>query len=229
MLVPVFIYAFISLIFLMRVLDYQEQVLEAMDCLAEESSIAMATTGNKLLISPVSMTAKVNLSLDSKLKVSMLRSNVDEESKRIELNADYIVPLPCSLFGFSYLPCSEKMVTRGFCGVKRRGIQKDNTTVFVTETGSVYHKDQSCTYLKIHVTQVQFSDIPGFRNENGGIYKACKKCCSSINLSEQSKVYIANYGERYHTTKSCKAIKRTVKTIMFSEVGNRLPCSKCGS
>lgn len=41
-------------------------------------------------------------------------------------------------------------------------------------------------------------------------------------------VYITDYGDCYHYDLLCSGLKRTIQAIPISEVGTRTPCSKCG-
>ena len=40
-------------------------------------------------------------------------------------------------------------------------------TVYVTETGVVYHKDYNCTHLKLSIHMASASEIEHMRNESG--------------------------------------------------------------
>lgn len=41
-------------------------------------------------------------------------------------------------------------------------------------------------------------------------------------------VYITDYGDCYHYDLLCSGLKRTIQAVPISEVGTRTPCSKCG-
>lgn len=95
-------------------------------------------------------------------------------------------------------------------------------TVWVTQTGQVYHKDENCTYIKLSIRRVDRDELDHLRNNSGGKYHACELCGGG-----GSSVYITNYGDRYHSSVACSGLKRTVSSIPVSEIGNRRPCSKC--
>lgn len=97
--------------------------------------------------------------------------------------------------------------------------------VYVTETGTVYHKNRGCSYLNPSIRQVLVADLEKLRNESGAIYYACP-LCDGRNLGEAC--YITDYGTNYHTYTMCPGLKRTIYEVKLSEVHGKGPCSKCG-
>ena len=65
-------------------------------------------------------------------------------------------------------------------------------------------------------------------SSSDGKYKICERCCHGITPQDGEEVYITIYGDRYHKSRTCSGLKRTIREIMLSQVGNRAPCSKCG-
>lgn len=96
--------------------------------------------------------------------------------------------------------------------------------VYVTATGTVYHKDENCTYLKPSVKEVSMQSLDDLRNEGGAIYHACESCGAYAGAS----VYITDHGNRYHSTLSCSGLKRTVNRVMIEDTEGMRACSKCG-
>lgn len=94
----------------------------------------------------------------------------------------------------------------------------------MTETGTVYHKDRSCTYLKLSIRKVSYSVTGKLRNRYGEKYYACSCCRSGVGAT----VYITDTGNRYHADRSCSGLKRTIHKIKESEVSHLPSCSKCG-
>lgn len=99
--------------------------------------------------------------------------------------------------------------------------------VYVTESGSVYHKNIGCTYLNLSVNHVPGQGVSGLRNRYGEKYSPCETCAKNQNPA--GTVYITDTGNRYHNLESCSGLKRTVKMVKYSQVeGTMHVCSRCG-
>lgn len=99
-------------------------------------------------------------------------------------------------------------------------------TVFITETGKVYHCDENCSYIKPDIINVLYGEAQDLKNEGGTGYRLCEVCGIEINL-EQTQVFITRGGYAIHSRLDCPTIKRTVRTVLLSEVNNYLPCHRC--
>lgn len=123
---------------------------------------------------------------------------------------------------------------RAWTGREGRPIKKDDTgteetqddepTVFVTQTGSVYHTDPNCTHIRLSVSTVSKSSISTRRNRHGAKYHPCEKCGEAAG----GTVYITKEGNRYHSSLECSGLKRTVREYKLSEVEGMRVCSRCG-
>lgn len=100
------------------------------------------------------------------------------------------------------------------------------TTVYVTETGEVYHKDRNCTHLQISVREIPQEAVGQYRNEKGGRYAECEKCKGTF---AGGSLYITREGDCFHYNRDCPGIKRTVYAILLREAGEYRPCSRCGT
>lgn len=96
--------------------------------------------------------------------------------------------------------------------------------VYITETGTVYHRRRDCRHLKITIRIVALEDIQGERNESGGKYHKCERCG---NFGSSGVVFVTNQGDKYHTSASCSGLKRTIYVVKITETGGRGPCSGC--
>lgn len=104
---------------------------------------------------------------------------------------------------------------------------QEEQMVYVTETGSVYHRKLECSYLNLSVSHVSGSAIGEYRNQNGEKYSPCETCARNQNPA--GIVYITDTGNRYHNLESCSGLKRTVRLVKCSEVNSRMhACSRCG-
>lgn len=96
--------------------------------------------------------------------------------------------------------------------------------VYITETGSKYHRLQDCTYLEVTIKGAKGWEIDDLRNHSKEKYYACESC----KPVKEGLIYITDWGNRYHGKSDCKALKRTVFVIPLSKAGDRSACSKCG-
>ena len=97
--------------------------------------------------------------------------------------------------------------------------------VYVAATGGVYHKDPGCYHLNVTVRSVPAGAVGAARNRGGGRYRACEHCAAAA--AAAGTVFITPEGDRYHVTRDCSGLKRTVRSVPLSECGLR-PCSNCG-
>lgn len=142
-----------------------------------------------------------------------------------ELEVTYQIRLPIPMFGVPPVTCREKMRIKAWVGYEKPGFEKDDEkTVYVTETGLVYHKDYHCTYLELSIHMVQPEELEGLRNTGGGKYYPCERCMGH----GKRGVYITDSGDRYHSSLSCSGLKRTVYAVPMSEVVGKGACSRCG-
>ncbi len=105
---------------------------------------------------------------------------------------------------------------------------ENNIYVYVAENGTVYHMDIACTYLRLGIQSVGADVVDTLRNQSGGKYKPCESCMGEQSAADYSFVYITPYGARYHRTKDCSGLRRTVRRVLRSAVPGLPPCSKCG-
>ena len=106
------------------------------------------------------------------------------------------------------------------------GDEKKETMVYVTASGTVYHKKLNCSHLNLSVSKVAGSGVSSKRNDYGEKYHACESC--SRGQSPGSYVYITKSGNRYHNNKNCSGLKRTVRLVKESDVGDLRACKRCG-
>jgi len=142
-----------------------------------------------------------------------------------ELAVSYQVRLPIPVFRVSPVSYKESMRIKAWTGYEKSIFgNKDEETVYITETGIVYHKDYHCTHLDLSIHMVQGSEVGGLRNASGGKYHACEKC----GHGGTGGVYITNTGDRYHSSLSCSGLKRVIYAVPISEAVGKGACSRCG-
>lgn len=230
LVLPVFLFAMILLSYLAMLVKCQDEVQWALTRVAREASAECGVNKNKLLANCIYYQKKLNSYMgEGGQSVSLAGSVILGKNDEIDLVASYQVKLPFRLIQIHTCRFRQRVHTRAFTGVERRegdGASKEDI-VYITETGRVYHFKQDCTYLRLSISQMKYEDISGLRNESGGKYKACERCVKNKQTAANTAVWITNYGDRYHTSRSCSGIKRTIKEIQRSKVGKRTPCSKC--
>lgn len=134
---------------------------------------------------------------------------------------------------FSILPVPDyklmaKCVVKPWVGyqvIKRKTRDEEETLVYITEYGSVYHKKRDCTHLSLSVSITSMSAVIKEKNKDGEFYESCEFCGKN---GFASAVYITAYGDKYHTSVNCRGLKRIVKSVPLSEVSGKRVCKKCG-
>lgn len=111
----------------------------------------------------------------------------------------------------------------GYCESSGNDDHSQETYVYITKTGTKYHMQHDCTYLRIQTRAVNYSQIASLRNQSGGKYYACQRC----RPVKEGLVYITSDGNSYHGTPGCSALKRTVYMIPLGEAQGYGACSKC--
>ena len=139
------------------------------------------------------------------------------EGNDICLRVHYQLKFPVSLLGKKSFWLSQQTIYRKWTGWKDElGIQDGDRWVYIAEQGTVYHKTSGCTYLNLSIQSVEDVQIAEYRNESGEKYHKCELCADKINKFE--RVYITNYGNKYHTDLNCSGIKRTIEMVRLSDV-----------
>lgn len=156
----------------------------------------------------------------------------NEDGEEIIIQKSYDMNLPAAVFTFKALHMEQACITYPFTGktiVPRGGDGEEASEeyVYITPYGEVYHKSEDCVYLQPSVRAAAWKDVAGLRNSSGGIYYGCERCGKS-GLGQTDTVYITTYGDRYHTSRTCPGLKRTISKIPLKEAGDRRACGKCG-
>lgn len=235
--IPLFLYAAFSLIWLLEIRTIQTTIrcgLQAAGKQIAESSF------DTLVVIPENIESEmINRIGAERLNRSVLvggaggisckKSYTIPGSGIYELKVQFQVKLPFPYFMSNGLSCEESMRIKGWNGYVQEIFSESSNEeiVYVTETGVVYHLDYHCTYLEPSVRSVNMEDLENLRNESGGKYYKCPLCVNKNKSYE--RIYITNYGYRYHGDQSCSGIKRNVYAVPITEVKGKVACSKCGN
>lgn len=156
-------------------------------------------------------------------------SGAREDEEDIVLSRDYTVRIRCPVLSLLPLKLHQSVHIRKFTGVYDIADGEDSDIVYITANGRVYHKSRDCTYLKVKVEKIQYSDIDYVRNISGEKYKKCLRCIGNGTdvFAGNIPVYISKYGNRYHIINNCNAISKNIMAVKLSEVCEMRACSKC--
>lgn len=145
------------------------------------------------------------------------------------LKVTYTIENPFDIFGIGRISICQQCASAAWLGEDyteyTKEQQREDTIVYITIHGTVYHRDKQCRYLNPTIQKVTTSALQNLRNVSGGKYYACERC---VKNREGVEVYITDYGDRYHNDVNCSGLKRSVFSVPLSKVGDKRPCSKCG-
>lgn len=116
---------------------------------------------------------------------------------------------------------TQKAVCRAWVGFT--GLENEETYVYITPEGSVYHLTSKCTHLDLSVHLVTLTQAKTQKNQQGERYRKCELCKQEAGIF----VYITNEGNRYHSDRSCSGLKRTIRMVPLSSVPDRNCCHRC--
>lgn len=165
--------------------------------------------------------------------VSYLQSQIMVNNDIIDLVADYRVKPFLSIFGLDSFSMQSRYYGHAWTGYSIGSESSQTSTdddndgqiVYITPTGSVYHLSEDCTYLKPSTRTISASEVDSARSSDGSKYYPCEVC----NPTKTGTLVITEDGNRYHSSASCSAIKRTVIEVLLSQVEDTMNCcSKCG-
>lgn len=191
-----------------------------------ESSAAVILYGKQELKEYLDGRAATAILQDGVGGISTLGSSWEEDTGLITLQASCQAVFPPGITWFHPIRIMQKRVVRGWIGFDGReesGDSEKEEVVYVTDYGSVYHKDLSCRYLKLSIRQSDLSKVSDLRNESGGKYYPCEKCWEK----GADRVFLTEDGTRYHESLNCSALIRGIHTVLLSET-LLPPCSVCG-
>lgn len=233
-IIPLVTGVFVTILFFFQILYIEGKVDEALMYagrkVAVESSItnsneALFLSAKALVTKVLYQYPEVNHNLKhGVLGISLLES--DFSGKRIKLCASYKIKLPVSCFGMDAV---EVYQTNSFQKWRGDGSKnKDESWVYVTEYGRVYHRSLNCRVLALKIKDISYKRIKNLRGKDGQKYYPCKQCIKEGFLTENSRVYYTDYGVLYHLRGNCSALKRTIERVPLSEVEEVPECHFCG-
>ena len=231
---PVFFFAVIALVYLLEISAIQTSVKAGVHSAAKIAAKEMYLAP---VINPVKLQSDIvravgsgrldrSIVVDGSSGLHCYKSYVSSSTGEMQICVEYKVRLPFPQFTGATAQYREKFRMKAWTGYVKDGMDENNeVTVYITDTGNVYHKDYNCTYLKLSIQTVSLAAVPGMRNDSGGKYRCCERCGGGNMIGG---VYITNDGDRYHSSLTCSGLKRTIYAVALSEVEGKGACSRCG-
>lgn len=236
LVIPIFLFAMFMVLSVINLLRFHINLQEAVH---QETKWLAMTAYDEWDCSQESVRSGVLSRLDgqliSKAPVKDGASGIDFSGTRlndreiIEIEAVYEAGLDYDTLGLFDHLFAVKCVMHTFTGFEKglEGRSVDDSKeeyVYITETGTVYHRNRECTYLRLSIKETTRDSLKKLRNSSGHKYYPCEKCGKKAG----NTVYITSDGTCYHGSLNCSGLKRTVRCIPLSEAGGRGPCSRCG-
>lgn len=230
--IPIFFFAVICLVFLLEMMTIRVSIRNALASVGKE-------LGQQAYVSAMISTSAIRERIvervgRDRLKRSMITNGAEGidcsnstsnwNTAVMDLSVRYRIEIPVLMFRIPAIFCEETLRVKGWTGYVDTSSVESKDIVYVTDYGTVYHEEISCTYLEIAVRGIIANTIGDARNQFGGKYYACEKCGKDEHCGI---FYVADYGERYHTSLNCKKIQRNVYAVSRDEVLGRGGCSKC--
>lgn len=153
---------------------------------------------------------------------SFTESDAGEEY--VELCVSYRIQNPISLFGLLEYEIHQRAKSHKWIG-RTEGEEDSEELVYITATGTAYHRTKECPYLDLSIRTVPRLAVESLRNASGEKYKDCEKCRK--NQGSHGLVYITDYGDVCHNSISCSGLKRMIHMALLKDLEGYHPCSKC--
>ncbi len=146
----------------------------------------------------------------------------DPDHIQICLSCD-LVPLT-DMFGMLHIPFKRSCLVHVWNGYDK-GFFDEGGYVYVTDESDVYHLDRDCSHIRLTIEETDPGSIADLRNSEGKKYRPCELCHAK---TTDERMFITPEGDRFHNSMTCSGLKRTVRAIKISEIGDRRPCKRCG-
>ena len=232
--VPIFFFAMLCLVYLLEMMSIQVTMRNATYSVGKEiaqqsySSPMISTYGIQQHIIKNIGSEKLDKSMVSggTKGIDCNHSSSNWNTGVIDLSVRYQLEFPILMFRIPLISCEETLRVKGWTGYARGAEEMEkNEVVYVTDYGLVYHSDMHCTYLELSIQAVDISEIEDLRSQSGAKYYPCESCGEELAIA--GRVYITDYGNRYHTSLECGKVKRNIYAVPLEEVYGLGGCSKC--
>ena len=233
-LFPLAVGFFVSILFLFRILQVQSCVEQALFYAGKKTALESCLVSSEHGLSLSAKAFFLSALGESEISeqdiiggiwgISLAKSEFTENE--IILEASYYMKLPIEFFGKQYFPITQRNTFRKWNGEYGEQTTKEEVSsyVYVTPSGSAYHKTTTCRSLSLSIEQGNIAEMEALRGADGQKYYPCSMCSKNGTMKN---VYYTKYGYLYHGDIYCSAIKRTITKIAITEVGGKSPCKYC--
>lgn len=233
MAIPFFFFAVLCLIYLFEVMAVQTSIRSGLSyagkMVAQESyPLNVINPGEieECIVNAIGAERlEKSIVVNGSAGIDCSRSNMSLRTGIGKLTATYQIKIPVPMFVLDGISREESIRIKTWTGYEKEYLgASEEETVYVTETGLVYHRDYHCTYLDLSIQMVPATSVESIRNNGGGKYYPCRICGGG----SKSQVYITKSGDKYHGSLSCSGLKRTIYAVPLSEVIGKGACIRCG-
>ena len=230
--IPIFLFAILCLLYLVEFQSITTKLrlngMQTAKYAADEYSAVPLITKDKLHRHLVNQVGEQRLAQSivaggaAGLTIKCENNGNGNDELLVSLSYEVMIPVP--QFLSLNIKQKEEFVVKAWTGNGQSGEQERGEIVYVASTGQVYHKQYSCTHLKLSIDFVLLQDVAERRNQNGGRYHPCERCTTSIAVVV---AYVTDTGNRYHYSLACSGLKRTIYSRYRHEVPWLGACSRC--
>lgn len=190
--IPLFIYAVMSIMFIMQVIAVRIHINNAFyvtlrKCAGyvyvyENSGNVpkgmVAETIRRLLIDEIGTdyAADHNI-MGGNAGIMFMSSKILNNNSVIDIKLTYSIKNPFDIFGLSTIRVTDRKRINAWLGEDKdnfAGNVSDKEYVYITAGGEVYHTNKECTYLLRYILEADRSCMDVLRNASGAKYYSCE-------------------------------------------------------
>ena len=158
--------------------------------------------------------------------INFLSSNIDADKGFVDLVLTYSVKIPFVPKNIATINLSNRCYLHLYMGESlSKELESENTYVYCTVYGQVYHTNKYCQYL------LNYSKATSFNQIDLAMYQTCLSCVD-MDLSQLKSanpiVYTTDKGYAYHTSLECSTFTGSVYRLLYSALPkNKKICTQC--
>jgi hypothetical protein len=160
--------------------------------------------------------------------ISFSNSAVDINNQTADIVITYTVNIPFIPNNLIQIPFSQHCRLKLFTGYMPNALDEpQNTTVYMTANGTVYHTNKYCTYLIKYTDTITKSSLASYQKRKKRKYSGCTACARN-QYDFDSIIYLCETGYVYHYSKDCYYLTSHIFECSYKDVATRYPeCSRC--